>query len=246
MNLFDDIIIQLRAFIENEHGGGAMRHLRAKNAGWPSGKASSLVLSADTGVELGNPKQESASFMVWTEQSELVRDGALHILGPDVPEAVGAQLPFGKVVLLSVRGMDENNCYERHRKLELARYDLNLEGYMLRAVSQYLREWSRVSKDAIANGFSFSVLAGELVRLYKKFDFVESVECFFITSSSADVRQLRELGETVEKRIAAMNKMAGEMNFECASCEYTDVCTEVEALRMIRESQNKVTNEKGA
>jgi hypothetical protein len=57
-------------------------------------------------------------------------------------------LPFGKVVLLKLQGMDENNCYERHRQIDMARYDLNLKGYMMRAASQYMREWSRVSREA--------------------------------------------------------------------------------------------------
>lgn len=203
------------------------------------------MLATDMAVELGNPRQDSVSFMIWTERAGVIDDGVYHLAGPDLPDAKAKSLPFGKVVMLEVEGMDEENCYERHRALELARYDLELEGYMLRAVSQYLREWSRVSVRALENGFSFSVLAGELARLYRSFGFVRGIECVFITSHSADIRALSPMGEKVEKRIAAMNKMAVEMNFDCGSCEYTDVCTEVEGLRMIRNHQNEVQHENG-
>ncbi len=207
-------------------------------------KGGNLVLASSTAVELGNPRNESVSFMVWSQKKELINDGVVHLIGSDIPQSRGKSLPFAKVVMLAVEGMDEENCYERHRKLELARYDLELEGYMLRAVSQYLREWSRVSVEAFEKGFSFSILAGELSRLYRAFDFVRAVEFIIVTSDSSDVRSLYHVGEKVEKRIAAMNRMAVEMNFDCSSCEYTDVCTEVEGLRIFREHQSEAHNEK--
>ncbi len=234
MNLFDDTIRQLRGFLEEKSAAGELRTLRAVDAGWPAGERGNIVLASDTAVELGNPRDESASFMVWTERRSDSEDGAVRLVGPDLPESMGRGLPFGKAVILGVKGMDAENCYERHRSLDLARYDLNLKGYMMRAVSQYLREWSRVSREALVNGFSFTVLAGALSAMYKKIDFVESVEFLFVTSSTGDVRRLGETGGRVERLIGAMNKMAAEMSFDCGTCDYTDVCTEVEGLRNMR------------
>lgn len=211
---------------------------------WPSKQTGNLVLASDTAVELGNPRSESVSFLVWTENERAVFDGNITLVGPDISEAKGQSLPFGKVVLLHVEGMNEENCYERHRKLELARYDLDLNGYMLRAVSQYLREWSRISAAAFENGFSFSIFAKELSNVYRVFDFVKGVECVFVTSSTEDVRLLKGMGDKMERRISAMNKMAAEINFDCDSCEYTDVCAEVEGLRMIRKRQSSVSDER--
>ena len=234
MNLFDDTIMQLRTFLKEKEGN--LRTVQAPRAEWPAGEKGNIVLGTDTGVELGNPRDESASFMVWTEKAGGVRDGAVHIIGPDLPESAGKRLPFGKAVILGVNGMNEENCYERHRALELVRYDLNLKGYMMRAVSQYLREWSRVSTKAVADGFSFATLAGALAEMYRKVEFVEAVEFVFVTSSVADVRSLGETGGRVERLIGAMNKMAQEMSFDCGTCDFTDVCTEVEDLRNMRKS----------
>lgn len=146
-------------------------------------------------------------------------------------------LPFGKVVLLKLKGMDENNCYERHRQLDMARYDLNLRGYMMRAASQYMREWSRVSREAARGGFSFAHLAGVLSSIYSSFEYVEGVEYIFVTSSTEDVRGLASTGATVEKRISAMNKMATELSFDCDSCDYTEICAEVEGLRSMHKQK---------
>ncbi|MEZ4578964.1 MAG: hypothetical protein R2875_13445 [Desulfobacterales bacterium] len=48
-------------------------------------------------------------------------------------------------------GTDFNadNSYDRYREMELLRYDIHLKGYMMRGVSQYQREWSRVSHEAM-------------------------------------------------------------------------------------------------
>lgn len=246
MNLFGDIITEMRSYLASREEEGTLRCVKAHGKSWPRMESGNLVLESDTAVELGNPRSESVSFVLWSEKENEIADGNVTIIGPDISEAKGKSMPFGKVVMLHVEGMNEDNSYERHRKIELARYELELEGYMLRAVSQYLREWSRVSNAAFEKGFSFSILAGELSKVYRAFDFVKGAEFVFVTSSAADVRLLRNMGDKAERRIAALSKMAIEMNFDCASCEYTDVCTEVEALRMVLERHDGVSYERRA
>jgi CO dehydrogenase/acetyl-CoA synthase beta subunit len=235
MNLFDDSIEQLRSFLDHKKAAGSLRELKAGHKTWPEGDRGNIVLASDTAVELGNPEKESVSFMVWTEKSGLIKNNRINLIGPDISENKSSDtmqsLPFGKVVLLTLKGMDENNCYERHRQIDMARYDLNLKGYMMRAASQYMREWSRVSREAANRGFSFAHLAGVLSSIYSSFEFVEGVEYIFVTSSTEDVRSLASTGSTVEKRISAMNKMATELSFDCDSCDYTEICAEVEGLR---------------
>ena len=60
------------------------------------------------------------------------------------------------MVIVGGSDFDEDNTYDRYREMELLRYDIHLKGYMMRGVSQQQREWSRVSKEAINNGFSFT------------------------------------------------------------------------------------------
>ncbi|MCX7678512.1 MAG: hypothetical protein N2316_04775 [Spirochaetes bacterium] len=243
MNLFDDILHEIRNFVDARKDKTVTRMLDQHIREWPKAKGKNLVLTADTAVELGNPRTESVSFVLWTQNPSAIVDNVFHLIGNDIAEAEGKSLPFGKVVMLAVEGMNESNCYDRHRAIELARYDLELEGYMLRAASQYLREWSRVSKTAVAHGFSFSIFANELSRVYRAFEFVSAVECLFVTSSCDDVRELYELGSKVERRIAAMNKMHREMDFDCSRCEFTDVCSEVEGLRFLRNREDTINHE---
>jgi CO dehydrogenase/acetyl-CoA synthase beta subunit len=184
MNLFDDSIEKLRSFLDHKKAAGSLRELKAGHKTWPEGDRGNIVLASDTAVELGNPEKESVSFMVWTEKSGLIKNNRINLIGPDISENKSSEtmqsLPFGKVVLLTLKGMDENNCYERHRQIDMARYDLNLKGYMMRAASQYMREWSRVSREAVDRGFSFAHLAGALSSIYSSFEFVEGLNIFLL------------------------------------------------------------------
>ena len=195
-------------------------------------------MSEDVGVELGNPREESVSFVIWTETQNEARDGIISVIGPDLQVSQGESLPFGKVVIVGGKGFNEENSYDKHREMEGMRYDVDLKGYMLRAVSQYQREWSRVSNDALSSGFSFSILGGVLIDKFKEKDYIDAVEVIFVTSSREDVKELRGISKGVARVIGAMNKMIEEMSFDCSTCEYADVCTDVSELRKIRNKQS--------
>ena len=138
MELFIDIIADLRSCMEGLRREAPYGECRAEDySGWPAGRRGAIVMKADTAVELGSPRTESSSFLMWTNDRSLVRDGTITVAGPDLDEARGGTLPFGKAVVLGVSGFTEENCHGRHRALELMRHDLNPEGYMMKAVSQY-------------------------------------------------------------------------------------------------------------
>jgi len=145
-------------------------------------------------------------------------------------------LPFGKIVLIGGNGFNEENCYDRFREMDLSRYDISLKGYMMRAVSQYMREWSRVSCEAVKNGFSFSILGSALSQKLKELNYVDAVEILIVTSSAEDVRELKKTGDRFLQYINAMTKMAEEMDFQCESCEFQEICDEAEELRDMRRS----------
>ena len=239
MNLFDNVIADLRDYLQRKKSEGSRDFAIPEKSDWPTAGKGNVVLEPDTAIELGNPRDESASFMLWSDDAKKINDERITLIGPDLSESKQKNLPFGKIVLLGVRGMTEDNCYERHRELEMARYDLNLSGYMMRSASQYGREWSRVSKEAISRGVNFATLGSALAQMYRSIDFVESVEIVFVTSSPADVRELGVMGDKASRLIGALNKMAAEMSFECDSCEFVDVCDEVEDLRNIRNNLQK-------
>ena len=237
MRLFDDIIGELRELVGNEQARGRTKALPIHaGTNWPPAGNRNIILQSEVGVELGNPRDESVSFLAWTEQPSLVRGNAIFLIGPDLGEAETERLPFGKVVLVRVSGFDEGNAYERHNEMERSRFELSLEGYMIRAASQHLREWSRVSKEALQRGFSLSVLGSEQIHRLEKLPYVVSTEVLFVTASSEEVARLRPHAEWVSRYIGAMKKMSEELDLDCSSCDYRQVCSEVDDLRAMRAS----------
>lgn len=237
MRLFNPIIEDIKKFIAARIQIGNVLEFKVQNEiSWPKAGSTEIVFKSETGIELGNPKDESVSFLAWTDDQSLVRDGLISLVGPDIGKMESGSLPFGKIVLISGSGFNEENCYDRFREMDLSRYELSLKGYMMRAVSQYMREWSRVSREAVENGFSFSILGSALSQKLKELRYVDAVEILFVTSSAEDVRELKKTGDRFFQYINAMTKMVEEMDFQCESCEFQEICDEAEELRDMRQS----------
>jgi CO dehydrogenase/acetyl-CoA synthase beta subunit len=210
---------------------------------WPMDKNRNLVMAQDTAVELGNPKDASLAFLFWLNDPEKLQNRRITIIGPDLPQLTGKQASFGKIVIIAGNDFNEDNSFDRYREMELLKYDIPLKGYMMRAVSQYQREWSRVSVDAIDNGFSFQILGGALIDKFLELEYIQAVEVIFITSDRRDVLELNSVADEALKIIGAMNKMAADLSFDCDTCEYNEVCEEVSELRFMH---SKLKKEKAA
>ena len=239
MALFDTLhndILNYRAHYKARGKISEYQHAVIGKPAWPTDKNRNLVLAGDTAVELGNPKDASISFLYWVERPELLENARISVIGPDISGAAGRRLSFGKVVIIGGTGFDGENSFDRYREMEMLRYDMHLKGYMMRAVSRYGQEWSRVSHEALGKGFSFAVLGGAIIDKYMKLDYVRSVEVIFITAGRDDVLALRPTGDKIAAVIGAMNKMAAEMTFDCDTCEYTAVCGDVAELRSMRKA----------
>ncbi len=235
MKPFDAIIGEVRELEQGLFSQGAARELAPAPAPWPSAGDRDFVMVKDTAVELGNPRAGSASFVLWTPDLSLVRDGRIVLAGPDVSGAKSDILPLGKVVLAGVSGVNEDNAPDVSRDLEAVRYGLSLSGCMMRTASLNMREWLRVSVEAREGGFSLAHVAGALFSGLRALPRVERVEVLFITQSSDLVGKLYGMGMKAARIGAAMRKMGEEMALDCSECEYQDVCDDVSELAGMRE-----------
>ncbi len=197
---------------------------------WPRGQAQ-IIFNTDTAIELGNPKLESTSFIIWTDDGAKINDGQITLIGPELHECQQEQISFGKIVKVLGHGFTDENAYNRYQEMNILKYKTNLEGYMLRAVPQENKEWSRVSKKALQAGFSLQLLGNELIRELKELEYVDGVEIVLISSSKEDVQRFKLIGEKVARVTSAMNKMFDNLEFDCASCNFADVCKEVDGLK---------------
>ena len=236
MDIFDDDIRWLREYLESRRSQG--RDVRSLDSGerdrripdFFNNEKTTIVLSEDTWLELGNPKTNSTAPVLVTESLDLVHDGAITLVGPDIPEIRGS-LPFAQILLIASDQLQE----EDYRKINSFQYELELRGYMIKAIPSSLNIWIRVSEASVGEGFSFEVLGRAIVDRYKSTFNIPSMEVVFVTSSEEDVEELEELRHKVTRILSAMNKMIEELSFDCSSCEYLDVCGDVRQLGALRE-----------
>ncbi|MCP4136357.1 MAG: hypothetical protein GY754_35630 [bacterium] len=240
MNIFDNIISEVRSYITLKEKTGETKVLDlSQTEPLPQYDKKDIVFKNDMALELGGPATESVSLLLSTRDCSLVNNNRVILIGKDIPETGEKSLPFGMLILAGIEDCNEENYFDRYQEMELAPYDIRVKGYMMKAAAQHLGLWSRISKEAIEKGFSFSVLAHLLMEQLRKIDYIKSVEIIFTTSSVEDVRALKAIGERAEQYTGALRKMTEELSFDCPECDYQDICDEVGELRAMREKASR-------
>jgi len=235
MKLFDQSILELRELVEKRRSATEVRPLRYHRCpSWPVSEKGDIILKQDAGLELGNPRDESLSLLLWTENKGLIHDDRITLIGPQLKDIPEKAISFGKIVTIDGKGFNGENLYDRYREMSLVRFDLGLSGYMVRGVSHEMREWARISRKALERGFDLSHLGSRLINRFKELDYIEAVEVVFVTSSTEEIRAFRMVGEKAQRNFNAMRKMAEEMSMDCSTCDFEDICRDVEDLRSMR------------
>ena len=250
---FDEQILAVRRFVKEKSKGQKVEEASAPIAvdelirGLPvryiPGNKPFVILKEDTFVELGNPLQGSASLVLWSRQVELIKDGIITLIGPDISEAPGGSLPFGQVILLGGAGLEDLDPARIERASNLAH---SLEGYMIRGVPRKL--WSRVSLEAGQKGFCFNVLGRVLMAHYRRlFTWLRAIEILFVTSSKADVEQLETISHEAKGKSLSIRKLTRKQEgvyeceeLNCESCSEKPTCDSIREVIVIRK-KGKVT-----
>jgi CO dehydrogenase/acetyl-CoA synthase beta subunit len=170
--------------------------------------------------------------MLWTEEDGLLQPGRIGLVGPGLESAERATMPFGVIIL--VKG-DFEEAYEAYRELRSKVYDIKPQGLSVHIRPERSQIWCRVSKTAMDGGFSLATYGSLLIGQLASLPAVSTVEVVFVTGSKKDIEALRPVSEKAQAIIGALIKMYDEMNFDCETCEYVEVCDEVVELKAIRE-----------
>jgi CO dehydrogenase/acetyl-CoA synthase beta subunit len=232
MGLFDKSARDLNAFVENAKAGNRLCDLsRTQPSPWPA--QSSLVLEEDTAIELGNPSIGSSHFIVWSDQKPAPKGDGVFLLGPDIRELEQKRHPFAQVLSLRGRFDDPYDCY---RQIKTAVYQTELDGFMVRSMPSRQSLWCRISKSAVAGGFSLAHLGRALLDRLQNLSFIDRVQIFFVTSGKEDVARLKMIGEQVEQIVGALVKLNEvSAHDDCDSCDYQQVCADLDELAQLRD-----------
>jgi CO dehydrogenase/acetyl-CoA synthase beta subunit len=201
-----------------------------------------IILRSETFLELGNPAAGSCALVLWTANPSLIADGRLTLVGPDIPEAAGASLPFGQILLVGGEYLSD----AEHQTVAQTQYVADqIEGYMVKSSSRNI--WSRVSHDAAAKGFRFKTLGRALMAIYKSsLPKVKAMEIIFVTSSREDVlglagtaQEVREIGAEIVKEHWKAKGYDLDCDLDCRSCHDKDVCDDIRKVAAARRRMEK-------
>ncbi len=238
MEIFDNTLAELKTYLKEKSEKATVFQCNEK-VNWEKDEKTNIIMENDSAIELGHRTKESVYFLAWSEKNEHITDGKITVIGKDIPAIKEGKCSFGELILIKGHGFTEENAFDRHLELDLVKRRMNLKGYMIRAVPQRMREWSRISKDAVKKGFSFETLGSELIKKYKEIEYVDEVEVIFITSNDEDIKELVPVGTKVTKSVEAMNKMFENLQYDCKSCEFEDVCDEFGELKQMHKKMQK-------
>jgi len=255
MAVFDAYIRKVAEYVEAMQGGG--RRVRVFDCpGSPQklldglpvrvgpGAGSGLVLRGDTFAELGSPEAGSCAFPLWTNNTGLVKDGRITIIGPDILESRGASLPFGQILIAAGGELSD----KQHSALDESQYISDqIEGYMVKSTPG--RMWTRISNSAAERGFGFEALGKALMAIYKpRILQIEAMEIVFVTSSKEDVRKLDEIAEQVRKiskdiiretwLARGYDILECTLGWDCKSCPDKPVCDDIKTVITVRKKKS--------
>ncbi|NLI69513.1 MAG: hypothetical protein GX364_01420 [Firmicutes bacterium] len=201
---------------------------------WPEKR--SLVLQEDMAVELGSANH-SLFLIMWTTRAEMVKPNRISLVGQDLTETEAPdRLPFAQIVLVHGHFSDDYDTYKDIRDVV---FDVKPEGISIRIRPDRQKIWCRVSSDALKKGFSLVRYGSTLIKKIVRNKNIKGCEVIFITESTGALKGLSSTSERVRDTLEALIRMYEEMNFDCDSCEYIDVCSEVAGLREIRDRLRK-------
>ncbi len=234
MELFKEPLNHLSAYLQEAGGRNVLRQICGDPfSAWP--EQSSLVLQEDTAVELGGAGG-SLFMILWTGQAGVIRPGRISLIGPDLTETAQVKFPFTQIVLVRGAYQDE---YQTYQDLRDTVFDTRLKGVSTRVWPDRQKVWCRVSREAMGQGFNLMRYGCTLLKRLNNLPSVEEAEVIFSTEAVNEKSLLAPVADKVQDIVEALLKMYEELNFDCESCEYNEVCEEVAGLKEIHQRLQK-------
>ena len=201
-----------------------------------------FIFPDDSAVELGATGKDSSYLIAYTTDEKLVSKDEILLRGKDIKDLSG-DVPFARIAIIL---LDENaeqsfdkeqHAYRILRDIEYKRYKVNPDGYMIRVNTNQLREGARVSKEAKAQGISFSDIGYVLQNAYKQDKTVKAVKQIFITDPSFDFATFSQVAKLNEGITVTLDHILKNLKMDCATCSFKDICDTIEGMRDVHKRE---------
>jgi len=197
------------------------------------GKKNELILARDAAFELGEGSLPSVSYTVITDNEQIISSDSILLFGKDLKE-LSKDSPFARITILLTDNIEENGeqgAYAIIKNIEMKKYDVSPEGYMMRASALSNREQIRVSKSALKSGLSFEHIGNLFISKYKENKHVRAVKVIFVTLPDGPYEELEHLAGNSVEITRALNHMLSDIDMNCHACEWKPVCDEVDGIK---------------
>ena len=229
MELYNSLIKDSNALLEK--GSPKVWDYKAGEA-WKDIGSSELVLQKDAAYELGAMGKGSANYVLFTSNPELVSRDQTLLYGPDLREIKG-EVDFARIVLLRVGLIDGDDeaVYRTLKDIEVAKYHVYPEGYMVRMSPESYREQVRVSKQALKKGISFKNIGANYIESYKKDPNVLNATVIFVTAPGYDYEAMKKIAKKANDVTGTLTHILEGLPTDCSVCALKDICDEVEGMK---------------
>ena len=232
LSIYDKDISELKKCF-NSDAYGNIKKLPADKS-WEVTAQESLVLKRDMAYELGGGMNKAISSIAFTTSSECVSDDGVYLMG---------RFTFIRLNESYIKNIQEKNAEALHaalRAIDYVRYHNFPKGYMMRISSVKEREPVRVSKQAIADGMTFSHIGSEMISAYRKRKEVEAVQIYFLTSKTADYELLYDKAHRIEQITDSLNHMFNGLVMDCSACKSRELCDEIDGMKELHKNLSSI------
>ncbi|MFX1402298.1 MAG: hypothetical protein ACFE8V_13750 [Promethearchaeota archaeon] len=203
-----------------------------------------IILQEETSLELGGPERKSFSTIYPLNDSSLLDDGNIVIIGPEFKEISEKTVDFGIFLLIGTNFLSEQN-FDQFRNINFI--SNGIEGFMIRTIPR--RFWCRIS-NIVINKISFEFLANAILYLYnEKFgDLIKSIEIILMNSEIDTIDSFIEMTTPIRDEINLKwkekvkewkRRIDCDFGWNCNDCPYYDVCEDIKEVLEEREVLDK-------
>lgn len=206
-----------------------------------------FVAAGDTLFELGHPLTDSICLGLLTENSKLVEDGKVTIIGGELHDLQPGRYSFALIVLTVANDLSQACRYALARKMSVGN---DLVGCMTKVMSD--RIWIRFSKNSIARGLSLGAMGFHIISEINKSknDFYK-VEVIMIITQKEEINKLKPIADIYKARkekryIEQMGEITNCDNLlDCTHCQDNIVCQVFkDVITTIKNNERLEGNEK--
>lgn len=206
-------------------------------------KCKEIILSEETKFELGGMNKQSFSLIYPINESELVEDGKIILLGKEIRDLIEKDLDFGLFILIGGKEITEKHIEDLKHFSFISN---GIEGFMVRSVPQ--KFWCRINSEIVKKNFSFEFLGNAIMHLYKeKFgNLIEAMEILFINSYADSIKKFIEITSEIRQerkkkwaqKVEEWKKRADcDYEWDCKECPYYETC---DLVRDVLEERTKI------